>query len=664
MANQAALKRLEEAFRPANDYNRLLFSRYLEEIRQGYVKNVELPVSRQWARFLEIETAPSLESWREVLTLSDRLKIHHTGHPEQGCPVVRTARALVRHGELASRKEGFDSAYHCILGEFSESLRPVAHSFHGAIMRKGCASSQTTKILRALRQFESFCHERGTDCLIADAKLAQQFMDQLPSQGVSDYREHWRGLRRFYVWAMKARLTMSNPFEKVTPTRLLRRCNQCGKSRIFEINDIFCSPCYVDILYRKKLTALRLNFRPVTPYNAHLWDLYLTYIRRYQMTTFHMSASILFARYLERDGVPALVTWRDIIHQSKAFESFAGRKSRGGCPIEKIGRMLQELGVLGIREEQREVYYENEFNRCDESLRTLMTPYLAVYLKGRRSYSSALMFVRTAHAFQKWLISQGGSGDLRLARGPQVLGYLDELAQANRLGVQAHVLGRFYRFLERENQILTNPFESVVHAKNFYALEICSPDQIKKLARWVRSPSADPEQALLIALCLYWGMTAREMAWATLEILEGAARRIKVIFHRGELTYGNKQHRREQTLMLPAEPAWCLALQARYATYWQERFSKIPVTYPRQPLFLHKQLRSSRPLRTLAIQKRFVTATRAACGIEIPIHVVRRTCGHIYSIHSDASILTRLGWSQDYCVDFLWRPRRLYSART
>jgi hypothetical protein len=110
------------------------------------------------------------------------------------------------------------------------------------------------------------------------------------------------------------------------------------------------------------------------------------------------------------------------------------------------------------------------------------------------------------------------------------------------------------------------------------------------------------------------------------------------------------------------EPKWLFDLQKRYVRRWQTQYEAVRKNFPLRPLILHKQGLHNRPLRTLAIQKRFEKATHLATGMFVPMNVVRRTCGHIYSIQGDAAILAEMGWSKDYSFDFMWRPRLLFTG--
>ena len=133
-------------------------------------------------------------------------------------------------------------------------------------------------------------------------------------------------------------------------------------------------------------------------------------------------------------------------------------------------------------------------------------------------------------------------------------------------------------------------------------------------------------------------------------------------FHRIQLSFRNKEHRREQVLELPGKPRWLKGLQDRFIKDWEDKFSLVKKSFPKQILLFTANLKFNRPIGDEALRIRVYKATIEATGEMIPLSVLRRTSGHIHSMKGEASILTTLGWSRDYATDFIWRQRKLYSS--
>jgi site-specific recombinase XerD len=655
--NSEALTRIEANFKPATTYNQKLFELYTGKIRKSYIKNCELPVARKWADVLAREKLENLNSWDEVLKLSNKFKIRHGSKENQGCPVIKTARILVSNGELVPIKLDVDHLCIQTINQLAEPLRSMAKSFYLEIKVNHKRSASSLKILRAIAQYNNFIPIKE-NFWISSVDTAQSFLDQLPSCGVGDYVEHLNALKRFFNWGTVQNLTTINPFLDVTPKRLIRVCEICNKEKKFITHDKFCFECDIDRRYKAKIESNKSIFIPKSPYNKKLYELYLKYINRYQLKPQHYRATIKIQKFLSDTEVKPFKSWTDVTLLSRKFKEQHGETTTG-CPIEKIGRMLQELSVLPIREVDLEIYLLQEINEWNINDQVLAKRYVKVLRKQRRTIGSAMYTLKIIRSFIVWLESEGRGSSLFTAQELIARSYCEQLVIGS-VEVNARVLSKFFRWAIREKLTFINPFAGIKTPNRFAALQICDDQQIRQFEKFLKHKDSDPELALIMALVLYWGFTAKNLAWATLEIAEFG--QLKIILHREELSYRNKQYRRKQVLLLPTGSKWFLDLQKRYGELWQSRYDKVKKDFPLHPLILHKQGRYNRPLRTLAISKRFAQATQLASGLSIPLNIVRRTCGHIHSIQGDAGILTELGWSKDYSFDFMWRPRRLFRS--
>jgi site-specific recombinase XerD len=655
-----ALTRIEANFIPASAYNQKLFELYIGKIRESYIKSCELSVARQWAIVLAQEKLEPLDSWSEVLKLSDKLKIRHGTEKNQGCPVIRTARILVSNGELVPVKVDMEYQRNLILNQLPEPFRSLVKSFWLEINghQKKSLTALAFRILRAIIQYYKFIPVKET-FWISQIETAQHFLDQLPSNGVSDYLRHLSALKRFFNWGISQNLTTVNPFLDVIPIRLFRVCEICNKEKKFRSHEKFCPECEGDQRYRSKIEGTKLMFIPKSPYNKKIYELYLKYINRFKLKTGHYRGTIKLQKFLTETEVTPFKSWTDVTLLSRKFKELYG-ETPCGCPIEKIGRMLQELSVLPMREENLEIYLLREISDWNINDQDLAKRYINVLRKHKRTINSARQALRIIRSFTEWLGNERYGTSLFTAQESTARDYCEKLGIAN-LEVHACVLSRFFRWAIREKLAFINPFAEIKISKRLAPLQICDDERIRQFERFLKHKDSDPELALIMALVLYWGFTAKNIAWATLEILEFG--QLKIILHRGELSCGNQQHRRKQILLLPTGSKWFLDLQKRYAELWHSRYEKGKKDFPLHPLILQKNGRHNRPLHTVSILKRFVKATTLATGVPVPMNVVRRTCGHVYSIQRDAGILTELGWSKEYSFHFTWRPRRLFTSK-
>ena len=656
--NGKSLERIESSFTPASPYNQKLFSLYTTQIKKSYIKNSELPIARKWSEALSKEGLNPFRTWGEVLSLSEKLGIRHGSSKTRGCPVIKTARILAQLGELHPLCSDEEHKFKVVIDQFYDPLKTQVEAFRVEISARHMKMTSSVKILRAILQLSNFIPKEEKFWLIR-IKTAQDFLDQLPSNGVCDYSEHLKALTRFFNWGLTKGLTESNPFLGIEPKRLIRVCSICEKEKIFRTHDKLCHECNVDRKYGAKIEAENAIFTPKSTYNKSLYELYLKYINRFMLQTEHYRATLKLQKFLSEKEIPPLKTWTDVTLLSRRFKEIHGQ-ILGGCPIEKIGRMLQELSVLSIREEDPEIYLLREINVWKANEQSLAKRYVQVLRNQKRTVASARGTLTMIRAFNEWLESEGTGANLFTAQEMDARNYCDKLG-VTRVEVHVRVLSKFYRWSTREKLTFINPFESIKTSKRIAALQICDDVQIREFEKFIKSKDSDPELALILALVLYWGFTAKNIAWATLDISD--SNQLKIILHRESLSYRNKEHRRNQTLTLPISPKWLLDLQVRYAHVWQSKHESVRKNFPLRPLILHKQGLHNRPLRTLAIVKRFEKATLLACGYSVPMNIVRRTSGHIYSIQGDAAVLTEMGWSKDYSFDFMWRPRRLFTGK-
>jgi hypothetical protein len=220
------------------------------------------------------------------------------------------------------------------------------------------------------------------------------------------------------------------------------------------------------------------------------------------------------------------------------------------------------------------------------------------------------------------------------------------------------ILNRFYRFAVHEKWTLINPFEKIQMNREAESLTVCSEETVRNLFTYLKSEHSNPEHAFLISLVLFFGLTTQDLMHATVSTQNQSA--LMITLRRTPRTKGRRYYNREQVLTLPQSPLWFLRLQKRFFKDWCKHHHRIKQTFPRASLLLPYNDRSNRPLRGDAIRERVYQATVEAVGYPICIRVLRQTCGHLHSRHEDASLLTRLGWSQAWAFHYTWLPRKYH----
>jgi len=137
--------------------------------------------------------------------------------------------------------------------------------------------------------------------------------------------------------------------------------------------------------------------------------------------------------------------------------------------------------------------------------------------------------------------------------------------------------------------------------------------------------------------------------------------RFKIKLRRKQLTKGRAYYNREEIISFPKELKWLNNLQNRFVKSWMTQYEKVKKTYPNTPLFFHAKGLSNNFLSAITINKRFQEATFEATGVEIPVKIIKQTCGHLHSQNGDASALARLGWSDQFAFHYTWLPRQIWT---
>lgn len=441
-------------------------------------------------------------------------------------------------------------------------------------------------------------------------------------------------------------------------------CVRCRKVRKIYVDEL-CYLCYQDRQVRTALLNSEQELLPTGDYERYLFHLYLAYIRRYWLKYAHLNQARRLSKIFSTHRIALVLSWMNIYEVAKKHPLPHRSPSPKGCAWIKIGYMLQELGVLPPRTE--------EVGRHLESFRALLHPknwarielFLSCLRKLGNTESSLTRYLDVFKNLEQYLVlSVHGEPDLLTLNEDQMKRYLVHLHQSKKVSSAYYLRGtrdrlsRFYRFCKDQKWIILNPCENIKLSRELGKLTICSPEQIREIERFIKSPASPPESALIICLILFFGFTIEDLAFATMEIKDSDF--LVIALRRKARSRGRHYYNRDQTLELPTHSKWFLGLQKRYYQAWSVHYSRVKRTYPHYPLILFRDNRANRPLSAERIRLRVQEATQAATGIVIPASVLRQTCGHLHSSRHDASLLSRLGWSPQFAFNYTWLPRTYF----
>jgi hypothetical protein len=658
------LREIQLGFKAEGNLNELIFRAYLNDLEQLRLKPMDVKMAATLADTLSRTPLGELKSWRDAWRLAEKLDIRYSNQDRylqrRHDPVLKVAKELERAGVIPADSI-FSLRYERILRSFDPKTRKIIERYTEEMSGHARSLRLKTKLAAAVRAYARYLE--GKDLFNHDPRLAQTYILELPVKRGKEVYAQFLTLRRFFRWSVEAGLSSADPYADWSPKEsLMISCEICGKRSRATSHTRLCNSCFSRAeaqASRDGLSELVRAFKAPSAYNQHLLDLYVKYLKRHKVTRQHRVSTQALMQWLESRPLPAIRSWSEVMALSEEFKKAKKLAPTSVCPFVKIGRMLQELGVLPIREIDREHQIEKLMGTCPEEISLIFRRYYAQLRKMKYRSISQYGTIRTLVEVQYWLSQNRPEYSLLTVSAEILKQYVLSLGNQDRGGIRRYILRRFYRWLCLEKLALFNPMEGIAIPKSIRKLCICTDHQIRQIEKFVKNPKSDPEQALLLTLSLYWGFNAKDLAFASIEIHDS---QIWILVHRQPLTRGRHSHYREQVLKLPLEPAWLGQLQKRYIRLWRERFEQIQKSFPVQPLVLGSM--SNRHLTSTVVMEFFYEATIAATGVRIPPSVVRRTSAHIHTRYGDASRLAKLGWAQRHCHDFAIYPRTYFAPKS
>jgi hypothetical protein len=441
---------------------------------------------------------------------------------------------------------------------------------------------------------------------------------------------------------------------------MMDQCSSCQKEvvKFFSVKLFLCRNCSRQNHLKKRLAKLGRNenlAKIKIEYNRFLFGLYLQYVNRYHLKYPILEQADDFLEYLMENEFTSFTTWEKIHNESMLYrQNYKVINGLTGCPFIKVGKMLAELGVLLQKNEDFSQRYVKILKRFP--------------LDKVKSINQFIDFEKNRNILDKTIIirlefllymHQWSSVDIFLLTPLDIQNYflflIDQGHPHSYVLQSQSSLSIFFSWCKLKNIILVNPCEGRKLKNPTGRLTICDEHTVSKLMSFIKNPLSDPEQAFLLALILVWGLKSEDLSFAKIEMQDND---LKIILKRKKL--GNvKYYNRNQVLEFPKDPQWFYSLLKNFYEQWLIQFNQLKKSYPNYYLMLPRY-RSVQPLSKGTIQARVYEATVAAVGKKIPPKVLRKTCGDLHSSSSDASVLSVLGWSSDYCFRYTWLPRSYF----
>jgi len=421
-----------------------------------------------------------------------------------------------------------------------------------------------------------------------------------------------------------------------------------------------CGWCYEKFLTDLRLVKAQKNFAAASNYNQYLFENFIRYVRRYALRCKSAQQAEQLATLLSTAPVPAITSWNDIYSLKKEHPFKISYKGivREGHPFHKIGYMLEELGAIAPRPEMLERRIERILQKLDHEDARNARRFVECIRQKKSKEDTFVRNLQVIAAFAAW--AKARNKTIATVEKPDYAAYVAELRTKYKCPIRAttshYRLARYYRWCLSEKILTANPTTGLKMPPNPKKHTVCSDSDIKKLSRFVRSKSSDPEQAFLLALILVWGMTYNELSNAQLDFDSDC---LTLILRSKKPSY-QKRVVRPQILKLPDHPKWFKDLAERYLTHWKFHFKLAKRDTARQSLFIPHHHLFNRPVSTNWLRIRVLKGTIAATGRRIPADVLRKTCATIYVKHNDASMLREFGWASDSAFTYVWTPKVIF----
>lgn len=441
-------------------------------------------------------------------------------------------------------------------------------------------------------------------------------------------------------------------------------CSECDlDARLVARGLCYC--CYQHGQVSAYLDELEAVFRPKSSYNQEIFALYLKYVRRYRLQYCHKFQVQKLKDLLEHDAWPTLRSWSDVYRLSQRFCLMHHNGKGNGCAVKKVGYMLQELGVLAAKDDDLRYLIEQAIAVFRPEIKTQVVSFATWLEKSGRAEATVVSNLNHLKRFDSWLCAAYPDVQWQAVTGKQICEHLDAFAalglRPSRTRDAALVIGRFYRWLKLNRQVFQNPTEKfAVVSRGRQRLVVLAPCESRALIHFIQDESTPPEDAVLLALIMFFALRTEDLMHATIDTTGGV---MAIALRRRRRSAGRHYFNRDQVLNLPRTPVWFAQLQDRFLDHWRDQYARTKVSYPVQRLFLPRNGRYNRSLSERTIVDRVYAATQKAINRPVPPSVLRQTSGDLHTKAGDGSLLTVLGWSPQFAFAYTWLPREIFTAR-
>ena len=208
-----------------------------------------------------------------------------------------------------------------------------------------------------------------------------------------------------------------------TCSYVIGKCLVCKREVKIYVDDL-CYLCYQDRQVKVKVEELEFFFKPLNHYNRQLFQLYLSYIKRYRLFYIHVKITKDLIDVLQKDAIRTIKTWNDILKLKDCYTIFQKPNKKQGCVFIKIGNMLSELGVLPPRE-------DNLDSQITNLMKIFLVKDIEVFFqslqKTNMAKESILHYLRSLRELEKFSVQELGINSLLLLNRFHLRQFFDKI---------------------------------------------------------------------------------------------------------------------------------------------------------------------------------------------------------------------------------------------
>lgn len=490
-------------------------------------------------------------------------------------------------------------------------------------------------------------------------------------------------------------------------------CSMCGKLKlIYAKADNLCMQCHDRSLAPGALRKYISNFSTPYPYNNILFDFLAAAIEWDSVNKNTERKFHTFGRFLQERPLAKPLTWEAIeaLFPPLGATNRTGPKMIRACLLE-LGHLLASRGEL----EGRETYIQRRnallpIGQAPLPMQALMRRY-AEWLWERRSVPTsvrdhmevlasfwswcelrdvrapeevqeALINDYLLHLYWQWLCSSCQSStafDPRERNAPRKCahcGTIGSLVKEKRYAqntVRGHraKLFVFFDWLKLNRMVISNPVRRKIPPPaptiRHYSLNV-----VKQLCEYMRSPDADPIEALFLYLVTFHALTVWELRHVMLPTLlplrpeipvPGLAEAYYVIVPRPEPSLGDRSPGRPDTrLDFPNSAAsWLKPLLSRFES---QRLLMAPDPSNRYLLISPLTRRRNTPVGHFCAWDIICRASTRVLSATCNPATLRKTAGVMLADRAGADILRWMGWEDQQAFAYAWAPREEVQPRS